>query len=108
MKVISYLGMLDRVFGVPVTTRNWNALSQIAKVLDNGENLPRRSHRQDGSRHRRECLKPNEPLQLRGRLRRHAERAMLRSCPESGMAMHDGSKEGPKLRSPARIRSALH
>jgi hypothetical protein len=36
MKVISYLGTLDRVFGVPVTTRNWNTLTQIAKVLDNG------------------------------------------------------------------------
>lgn len=37
MKVISYLGMLDRVFGVPVTTRNWKTISAIAKVLDNGE-----------------------------------------------------------------------
>jgi uncharacterized protein (DUF1697 family) len=34
MKVIGYLGGLDRVFGVPVTTRNWNTLTQIAKVLD--------------------------------------------------------------------------
>ena len=36
MKVISYLGTLDRVFGVPVTTRNWNTITAIAKVLDNG------------------------------------------------------------------------
>jgi uncharacterized protein (DUF1697 family) len=34
MKVIGYLGTLDRVFGVPVTTRNWNTISAIAKVLD--------------------------------------------------------------------------
>jgi uncharacterized protein (DUF1697 family) len=34
MKVISYLGMLDRLFGVPVTTRNWNTITAIAKVLD--------------------------------------------------------------------------
>ncbi|MGH8245241.1 MAG: DUF1697 domain-containing protein [Gammaproteobacteria bacterium] len=34
MKVISYLGTLDRVFGVPVTTRNWNTLTAIAKVLE--------------------------------------------------------------------------
>jgi uncharacterized protein (DUF1697 family) len=34
MKVISYLGTLDRLFGVPVTTRNWNTLGAIAKVLD--------------------------------------------------------------------------
>jgi uncharacterized protein (DUF1697 family) len=36
MKVISYLGRLDRVFGVPVTTRNWNTITAIAKVLANG------------------------------------------------------------------------
>lgn len=34
MKVISYLGTLDRLFGVPVTTRNWNTLTAIARVLD--------------------------------------------------------------------------
>ncbi len=33
MKAIRYLGTLDRVFGVPVTTRNWNTVSAIAKVL---------------------------------------------------------------------------
>ena len=33
MKVIGYLGTLDRVFGVPVTTRNWNTMTAIAKVL---------------------------------------------------------------------------
>ena len=36
MKAISYLGTLDQVFGVPVTTRNWNTITAIAKVLDNG------------------------------------------------------------------------
>jgi uncharacterized protein (DUF1697 family) len=36
MKAISYLGTLDRVFGVAVTTRNWNTITAIAKVLDNG------------------------------------------------------------------------
>jgi uncharacterized protein (DUF1697 family) len=34
MKVISYLGMFDRLFGVPVTTRNWNTITAIARVLD--------------------------------------------------------------------------
>jgi uncharacterized protein (DUF1697 family) len=33
MKVISYLGTLDRLFGVPVTTRNWNTITAIAKAL---------------------------------------------------------------------------
>ena len=36
MKVISYLGMLDRVFGVPATTRSWNTITAIAKTLNNG------------------------------------------------------------------------
>ena len=35
MKVISYLGTFDRLFGVPVTTRNWNTITAIAKVLGN-------------------------------------------------------------------------
>ena len=34
MKVIGYLGRLDRLFGVPVTTRNWNTITAIAKALD--------------------------------------------------------------------------
>ena len=35
MKVISYLGTFDRLFGVPVTTRNWNTMTAIARVLGN-------------------------------------------------------------------------
>lgn len=33
MKVIGYLGSVDRLFGVPVTTRNWNTITAVAKVL---------------------------------------------------------------------------
>ena len=33
MKVIGYLGTLDRLFGVPATTRNWNTITAIATVL---------------------------------------------------------------------------
>ena len=36
MRVIGYLGKLDRLFGVPATTRNWNTMTAIAKVLDEG------------------------------------------------------------------------
>jgi uncharacterized protein (DUF1697 family) len=36
MKAIGYLGTLDRLFGVPVTTRNWNTITAIVKVLGNG------------------------------------------------------------------------
>jgi uncharacterized protein (DUF1697 family) len=34
MKVIGYLGTFDRLFGVPVTTRNWNTITAVAKVLN--------------------------------------------------------------------------
>ena len=37
MKVIGYLGTFDRLFGVPVTTRNWNTITAIARVLGKGE-----------------------------------------------------------------------
>lgn len=33
MKAIGYLGSLDKVFGVPVTTRNWNTIAAITKAL---------------------------------------------------------------------------
>ena len=33
MKAISYLGKIDAMFGVPVTTRNWNTFTAITKVL---------------------------------------------------------------------------
>ena len=36
MRVISYLGMLDRIFGVPVTTRSWNTIAAIARILHVG------------------------------------------------------------------------
>jgi len=34
MKAIRYLGQLDRIIGVPVTTRNWNTLTAIATILN--------------------------------------------------------------------------
>ena len=36
MEVIGYLGALDRLFGVPLTTRNWNTIGAIGKVLTGG------------------------------------------------------------------------
>jgi uncharacterized protein (DUF1697 family) len=33
MKVIGYLGELDRIFGVRATTRSWNTMAAIANVL---------------------------------------------------------------------------
>jgi uncharacterized protein (DUF1697 family) len=37
MNAISYLGQIDRLFGVPATTRNWKKIPAIAKVLENGQ-----------------------------------------------------------------------
>jgi len=36
MKVIGYLGTFDRLFGIPATTRNWNTIIAIARVLTMG------------------------------------------------------------------------
>jgi uncharacterized protein (DUF1697 family) len=33
LKVIGYLGRLDRLFGVPATTRNWNTITAIGREL---------------------------------------------------------------------------
>ena len=49
MKVIGYLGTLDRLFGVPVTTRNWNTVAAIAEALgDDGSR--RTAHRKRAPR----------------------------------------------------------
>lgn len=40
MKAIGHLGALDRLFGVPVTTRNWNTMTAIARVLQENEGTP--------------------------------------------------------------------
>jgi uncharacterized protein (DUF1697 family) len=37
MKAIRYLGQLDKVFGVPATTRNWNTMTAIVRVLQKAE-----------------------------------------------------------------------
>ena len=34
MKAVGNLGKLDKIFGCPVTTRNWNTIVAIAKVLE--------------------------------------------------------------------------
>jgi uncharacterized protein (DUF1697 family) len=33
MKAIGYLGTLDKVFGAPATTRNWNTVTAIARAM---------------------------------------------------------------------------
>lgn len=34
MKTIGYLGQIDKLVGVPVTTRNWNTITAIIKILE--------------------------------------------------------------------------
>ena len=36
MKAISYLGKIEKLLGVPATTRNWNTFQKVAKILSEG------------------------------------------------------------------------
>lgn len=36
MKTIGYLGQIDKLYGVPATTRNWNTILAIARILKGG------------------------------------------------------------------------
>ena len=33
MKTIGYLGQIDKLYGVPATTRNWNTITAIVRIL---------------------------------------------------------------------------
>ena len=35
MRTIGYLGQIDKLFGVPATTRNWNTVGSIVRALKN-------------------------------------------------------------------------
>ena len=39
MKTIGYLGQIDKLYGGPATTRNWNTIAAILRIL-RGENKP--------------------------------------------------------------------
>jgi hypothetical protein len=41
MKTIGYLGQVDKLFGVPVTTRNWNTIEAIIRILKEKEKVGR-------------------------------------------------------------------
>jgi hypothetical protein len=40
MKAIGYLGQIDKLFGVPATTRNWNTILAIVRVLTSSAGGP--------------------------------------------------------------------
>jgi hypothetical protein len=37
MKTIGYLGRIDTLFGVPATTRNWNTILAVVRILKGQE-----------------------------------------------------------------------
>lgn len=44
MKTIAYLGQVDKLFGVPATTRNWNTILAVVRILKVQRNRPARPH----------------------------------------------------------------
>jgi uncharacterized protein (DUF1697 family) len=40
MKTIGYLGRIDKLFGMPVTTRNWNTILAVVQILKAQKNKP--------------------------------------------------------------------
>lgn len=40
MKTIGYLGRIDKLFGVPATTRNWNTILAVVRTLKNHQKEP--------------------------------------------------------------------
>src|SRR5437773_12487420 len=39
MKAISYLGKIEKLLGVPATTRNWNTIEKVVKII-RSEQIP--------------------------------------------------------------------
>ena len=39
MKAIAYLGQLEKIVGVPVTTRSWNTMLTIARAVKAGATM---------------------------------------------------------------------
>ena len=37
MKTIGYLGQIDRLFGAPATTRSWNTILSVLRILKSHE-----------------------------------------------------------------------
>jgi len=40
IKTIGYLGRIDKLFGVPATTRNWNTILAVVRILKNQPKAP--------------------------------------------------------------------
>jgi uncharacterized protein (DUF1697 family) len=40
MRAIGYLGQIDKLYGAPATTRNWNTIAAIIRILKGKSSLP--------------------------------------------------------------------
>jgi hypothetical protein len=40
MKTIGYLAQLEKLFGVPATTRNWNTILAVLRILKGQQKKP--------------------------------------------------------------------
>jgi hypothetical protein len=45
MKTIGHLGQIDELFGAPATTRSWNTICSVLRILKTQDPLPRRATR---------------------------------------------------------------
>lgn len=43
MKTIGYLGQIDKMFGAAATTRNWNTITAIVRIVKGGERVVKRA-----------------------------------------------------------------
>jgi len=59
MKTIGHLGQLDRLFGAPATTRNWNTIISIVRILKGQETA--RAAATSGRRGERAAATPRAP-----------------------------------------------
>jgi len=50
MKTIGYLGQIDKLFGVPATTRNWNTILAVVRILKGPEKKAAESEPPSGIR----------------------------------------------------------
>jgi uncharacterized protein (DUF1697 family) len=50
MKTIGYLGQIDNLFGVPATTRNWNTIMAVVRILKGDGKQGRSGHRPQARR----------------------------------------------------------
>jgi uncharacterized protein (DUF1697 family) len=55
MKTIRYLGQIDKLFGVPATTRNWNTIIAIVRILKGQGKKGKRDQRSRLSPRLSEC-----------------------------------------------------